>query len=92
MKKPTKIGNLVLEYLTRNTKYDDIPKGYHSKDHVIEVTGYSARQFVTFMAKARKNKMVESAWFRVARGARCCKMPYYKFHPELVKLMGLTSR
>jgi hypothetical protein len=92
MKKPTKIGNIVLEYLNRNTKYDEIPSGYYSKQHILKVTGYSPRQFVNFMHKAKANDMVELRWFKVAKGSRSPRMPYYKLHHTIMKLMGLASR
>jgi hypothetical protein len=92
MKKPTKIGNIVLEYLNRNTKYDEIPDGYYSRKQILEVTGYSQRQFYKFVAKARVNKMAEYKWFKIANGARVSRSTFYKFNPALVKLMGLASR
>lgn len=92
MKKTTKIGSVVLEYLTRNTKYEVIPAGYYSKQHIMEINGFSVRKFSTFIMKAKKLKLVELKWFRVANGARCVHRPYYKLSPEICKLMGLASR
>ena len=92
MKKPTKIGNILLEYLIRNTKYDEIPDGYYSKKQILEITGYSPKQFESFFAKARANKMAEYKWFKIAKGTRTSNTTFYKFSPALVKLMGLASR
>jgi hypothetical protein len=92
MKKPTKIGSIVLEYLNRNTKYDEIPDGYYSRKHIFDVTGYSERQFYKFVAKAKAQKMVEYKWFKIAKGARVSRSTFYKFNPVLMKLMGLASR
>lgn len=92
MKKPTKIGNIVLEYLNRNTKYDEIPDGYYSKKHILDITGYSLKQFHLFFKKAKANKVAEYKWFSVAKGTRASRCTYYKFSPALVKLMGLASR
>ena len=92
MKKNTKIGKVVFEYLTRNTKHDEVPKGYVTKRQILDATGYSIRQFKTFMRKAKDNKMVEVKWFRVAAGAYCQNRPHYKLSPDLAKVMGLASR
>ena len=92
MSKPTRIGSVVLEYLTRNTKHDVIPAGYYSRDQVVKLTGFTARRFITFLRKANNLKMVDTKWFKVANGMRCNRKVYYKFSPELSKLMGLASR
>lgn len=92
MKKPTKIGNIVLEYLNRNTKYDTIPDGYYSRKQILEITGYSDKQFEGFFAKAKANNMAEYKWFKVANGTRVSRTTFYKFSPALVKMMGLASR
>lgn len=91
-KTATKIGSIILDYLTRNAKYDQIPKDFYSRGKVLEITGFSHRKFQTFLRKGMAMNMVERKWFRGGKNGRVLWMPYYKFHSSLLKLMGLTSR
>lgn len=89
MKRKIKPADVLRAYLYRNTKEQEVPSGYVSKNDLKKRLGLSENQFSRMVPELVKRKEVDRIILKRVKDGRIYKMPFFKISGYLVKALGL---
>lgn len=89
MKRKEKPADILRTFLYRNSKEQELPNGYVSKDDLKKRLKLSENQFSRIVPELVKRKEVDRIVIKRLKDGRIYKMPFFKMSGYLVKVLGL---
>jgi hypothetical protein len=92
MNKRTK-GNSILRaivsYVNRNSREQEIPKGFYDKHFYYKKFGCTTKMFITLIDKLKATNSVECIQLKRQYNGAIKKMGFYKIKPSVLKDLGI---
>ena len=88
MKRKEKPADILRTYLYRNSKEQELPKGYISKPKLKEILEMSENQFARIIRELVSRKDVHRIDIKRVKDGRIYKMPFFKLSSKIIKMLA----
>lgn len=92
MNKRTKGNSLlraIISYVNRNSREQDIPKGFYDRQFYYKKLGCSVKMFTTLIQKLKVSNSVECIQLKRHHNGAIKKMGFYRIKPSVLKQLGI---
>ena len=87
--KGNSILKAIVSYVNRNSKEQDIPKGFYDKEFYYKKFGCTRKMFIVLIQKLKLTNSIECIQLKRHHNGAMKKMGFYKIKPSVLKNLGI---